>query len=296
MMLTVVIALTVIAMVALITVTYMKAKTQSSTMYSLSGPLATPVAKKDLPWDMKTPSALRFAVLINVTPKTVAAVDCIPVTNIKHDTSSLKQSCTDYAFTSCACTSKTDCTNCTLNSSLLTPLLSLGNTVKLYTSGYTSQSDKPLVSTLLTIKTASQSFNHIESISLPAIPLQKWTVVTLVQEGRRIDVYYGEKMVASTYLKYSLVPAGSGDTWSVGQMAGWSGTIGLFSTALRPYSSQDVSTDVEQLVDTTGLPHVKSNMDFSFDLNLPNCIFGTCTGLPAVKPPNPFTVYASSVS
>jgi len=296
MMLTVVIALTVIAIVAVVTVTYMKRKTQSTNMYSLSGPLATPVPRQDLPWDMKTPSALRFAVLINVAPKTVAAVDCVSVTDITADSTSLKQSCTDYAFTSCACSSQSDCSNCELSSSLLTPLLSLGDTVKLYTSGYTSQSDKPLVSTLLTIKTKSQSIKQIESISLPAIPLQKWTVVTLVQEGRRIDIYYGETMVASTYLKYSPVPAGSGDTWSVGQMSGWSGTVGLFSTALRPYSSQDVSTDVEQLVDTTGLPYVKSEMNFSFDLNLPNCLFGTCTGLPAVKPPNPFTVYASSVS
>jgi len=294
MILTVVIGLVVIAIVALVTVMYMKRKTQSTTMYSLSGPLATPVIRQDLPWDMKTPSALRFAVLINVAPKTVAAVDCVSVTDIKADSTQLRQSCTDYAFTSCSCTSATDCSNCTLGSAVLTPLLSLGDTVKLYTSGYTSQSDKPLVSTLLTIKTKSQSTKHIESISLPAIPLQKWTVVTLVQEGRRIDLYYGEAMVASTYLKYSPVPAQAGDSWTVGQMTGWSGTIGLFSTGLRPYSSQDVTADVEELLDTTGLPHTKNDFNFSFDL--PNCIFGSCTGLPAVKPPNPFTVYASSVS
>ena len=296
MILTIVIGFVVIAIVAVVTVTYMKRKTQSTSMYPLSGPLATPVVKGDLPWDMKTPSALRFAVLINVAPKTVAAVDCISVTDINANSNTLKQSCTDYAFTLCTCTSATDCSNCSLGSGVLTSLLSLGETLKLYTSGYTSQSDKSLVSTLLTIKTKSQSSTHIESISLPAIPLQKWTVITLVQEGRRIDVYYGETMVASTYLKYSPIPAPASEIWTVGQMTGWSGTIGLFSTALRPYSSQDVNADVEQLLDTTGLPYAKSDINFSFDLNLPNCIFGTCTGLPAVKPPNPFTVYASSVS
>jgi hypothetical protein len=36
-------------------------------------------------------------------------------------------------------------------------------------------------------------------------------------------------------------------------------------------------------------------MDFSFDFSLPSCIFGTCHALPSIRPPNPFSVYASSV-
>jgi len=295
MILTIVIVLLAIVIAALATVMFMKRNTQSTAQFSLSAPLASPLQKQALPWDMKTPSALRFAIMINTAPKTVSEVDCVTVVDTKADTLALKQSCTDYAFTSCACSTKSDCSNCAQTSGNLALLLSLGSSVNLYVSGYTSQSDKPLVSTLLTIKTASQSTYHVESVSLPAIPLQKWTVVTLVQEGRRIDVYYGEVQVASTYLKYPPVPANATDSWFVGGMVGWVGTIGFFSTALRPYSSEDVRTDVEQLVDTTGMPYTPDQLSLSF--SIPKCLFGTCTGgLPAIKPPNPFSVYASSVS
>jgi hypothetical protein len=175
-------------------------------------------------------------------------------------------------------------------------LVSLGSFVNLWVSGYLAQSDKPFVSTVLAIQTASNNARHIETISLPAIPLQKWTVITIAQEGRRIDVYYGAKSVASTYLQYSPIPANVTNPWMVGGMDGWVGQIGLFSATLGHTSSTDVANDVAQIVDSTGLPYSQNQMDFSFDLHLPSCILGTCPGLPAVHPPNPFSVYATSVS
>jgi hypothetical protein len=75
------------------------------------------------------------------------------------------------------------------------------------------------------------------------------------------------------------------------QIHGW-----LFSSRLVHTTSDDVANDVAQLVDSTGLPYSQNEMDFSFDLDLPSCILGTCPGLPAVHPPNPFSVYATSVS
>ena len=295
MIVPIIIVIVIVVCVAALTLLYLKRGTDSTTLYDLSTSSISAVANKDLPWNMKTPSSLRFAVLITTAPKTVVDVDC-SINDTTIDATSLQQSCNEYIFTRCVCTSINDCTNCQMGKTNLTPLLSLGSFVRLYASGYTSQSDKPLVSTLLTIKTAGNSKYYIESIPLPAIPLQKWTVITIVQEGRRIDVYYGEKYVASTYLTYPPVPAPGSDSWVVGGMNGWTGKIGLFSTKLIPQSSHDVSTDVSQLVDTTGMPYSLDNIDFSFNLNLPSCIFGTCTGLPAIKPPNPFSVYASSVS
>jgi hypothetical protein len=290
MIVTIVIIIVVITIVTSLTLLYMKRPIQSKTMYDISAG-QTKVQSVNVPWDMTTPSSLRFAVYINSAPKTISNVSCASVA----DTTVLRQSCTDYSFTSCACTSVNDCTNCTTDT-YLTPLLSLGSFVHLLVSGYIAQSDKPLVSTLLTIKTASGSDTHIESISLPAIPLQKWTVVTLVQEGRRIDVYYGAKSVASMYLKYTPIPAHVGEPWLVGGMRGWVGQVGLFSSSTKARSSSDVERDVSNTVDTTGMPYSQNELDFSFDLNLPSCLFGTCSGLPPVRPPNPFSVYASSVS
>jgi len=292
MIVTIVIIIVVITIVTSLTLLYMKRPIQSKTMYSLSAP-QTKLQSINVPWDMTTPSSLRFAVYINSAPKTISNVGCTSVT----DTTVLRQSCNDYSFTSCRCSSVNDCTNCKTDT-YLTPLLSLGSFVNLMVSGYIAQSDKPLVSTLLTIKTASGSDTHIESISLPAIPLQKWTVVSLVQEGRRIDVYYGAKSVASMYLKYTPVPAYAGEGWTVGGMrgGGWVGQIGLFASSTKATSSSDVERDVSSIVDTTGMPYSQDEIDFSFDLNLPTCLFGTCSGLPPLRPPNPFSVYASSVS
>ena len=292
MILTTVLVLLVVTIVASLTVLYMKRPSQSNTLYDISAGQAQVLLQGSLPWDMRTPSCLRFAVYINSAPKTVSSVgNCSEGT----DTTTLRQLCNDYTFTSCTC-NDVSCANCTVTDTQLTPLLTLGSMVNLLVSGYVAQTDKPLVSTLLTIKTASSANIHVESISLPAIPLQKWTVVSIVQEGRRIDVYYGAKSVASTYLKYTPIPANATDIWTVGKMAGWVGKIGLFGTWLQTRTSDDVANDVSQLVDSTGLPYSQNEMDFSFDLNLPSCLFGTCSGLPAVKAPNPFSVYASSVS
>jgi hypothetical protein len=259
-------------------------------MYDVSA-ASTKVSSIRVPWDMTTPSSLRFAVYIKSAPKTISNINCASPT----DTTVLKQSCSDYSFTSCTCKSANDCTNCKTDA-YITPLLSLGSFVNLMVSGYIAQSDRPLVSTVLTIKTASSSDTHIETISLPAIPLQKWTVVTLVQEGRRIDVYYGAKSVASMYLKYAPIPAYISETWAVGGMKGWVGNIGLFSSSTKATSSSDVAHDVSTIVDSTGMPYSQNELDFSFNLNLPSCFLGTCSGLPALRPPNPFSVYASSVS
>jgi len=289
MIVTIVLVIVVILIVTSLTLIYMKRGSESTKLYSLSDRLTKVSELSSVPWDMKTPSSIRFAVYIQNAPKTISNVNCVNVI----DTTKLSQSCNDYSFTSCTCNTANDCSNCKPDS-YLSSLVSLGKYVNLLVSGYVSHTDKPLVSTLLTIQTASSSSIHIETISLPAIPLQKWTVVSLVQEGRRIDVYFGVNLVATTYLKYTPVPA-AGSEWTVGGMNGWSGHIGLFSKTLSPRSSNDVSNDVAELVDTTGLPYALQSIDFSLDISLPSCIFGTCHALPAVTPPNPFSVYASSV-
>ena len=298
MILTSVIIIVIILIVAYLTIRYLNPSKENTNMYDLSkSTLALPNAS--LPWDMKTPSSLRFAVYIRSSPKTVANINC----SNSVDTTTLTQSCTEYTFTTCACNNTNDCSNCTPDS-YLSSLISLGTCVNLLLSGYVSQSDKPMVSTVLTIKTSSATNVHIESIPLPAIPLQKWTIVTLVQEGRHISVYYGDNSVASTYLKYYPVPAHKTDVWMAGGlngMPGWSGSIGLFSPSLSHVTSADIAKDIENLVDSTGMPYSQNDLNFTFDMtfdfpSFTSCIFGNCSGLPPIKAPNPFAVYSSNIS
>jgi len=245
----------------------------------------------NMPWNIG-PCALRFGIYVTSAPRTVSKVDCIV------SETALGPSCTDYSFNACKC-NDTGCGNCSLTEGkYLSKLLWLGNSMEVWASGYTSQNDKPYIPTLLKIKTAkdSQSTNtYMETISLPAIPLQKWTIITIVKEGRRIDVYYGAVPVASSYTTYLPVPADNSQNMLAGNSA-WKGMIGFFKGSIGHYTSDDVTNDVSSLVDTKGVPYYFQQINFDFNLNIPFCPSGNCNTLPVIKPKNPFAVYASTVS
>jgi hypothetical protein len=166
-----------------------------------------------------------------------------------------------------------------------------------WTSGFTNQNDKPYVPAILKLKTVRDSSSHfIESVSLPAIPLQKWTIVTVVKEGRRIDVYYGSKLVASKMLNYIPAPASPQFNWYAGDSQ-WKGQIGFFHGFHGSVKGRDVDQDVKSLVNTRGIPYYLDQIKVNIsDFELPQCMFGLCNTVPDVKPRNPFAVYHSSVA
>lgn len=268
----------------------------TSAMYDMSKPTMV-LQNSNMPWSAK-PCSLRFAIFIENSPRTVARVDCVDSST----PTSLAPSCEDYSFIACHC-NDIGCSNCSLvdvnsgKGGYLSKILYTGDLMELWTSGYTSQNDKPYIPALLKIKTAKDASNfYMETVSLPAIPLQKWTIITIVKEGRRIDVYYGEKSVASSYCKYVPVPATLNDNTYAGN-AGWKGSMGLFYGMTKEQTSEDVENDVKSLVDTRGTPLYFSNLSFSFDVNMPTgCMLGNCNALPVIKPRNPFAVYSSNVS
>lgn len=259
-------------------------------MYNLSDPDTLVLPREYCPWDGR-PTTLRFAIYIQTAPKTVAKVDCLATAT---PLTQFGPSCSDYTFKTCKCNGAS-CTGCVVNSPYLSKVMYSGDVFELWASGYTSSNDKPLVPALLKIKTAQDSNNFfVESLSLPAIPLQRWTVVTIVKEGRRIDVYYGQKVVASK-LCDNLPLSSSSDGWRAGGMNGWKGQIGLFTGSMKAKTQDEVNSDIEALINTRGIPFYLDQINFSFDLSMPECMFGNCNKLPAVKPLNPFAVYDSSV-
>jgi hypothetical protein len=138
----------------------------------------------------------------------------------------------------------------------------------------------------------------MESIALPAIPLQRWTIVTIVKEGRRFDVYYGQKAVTSKILQYIPTVGSFGSPWIAGN-AKWRGQIGFFNGVSSTWSSDQVADDVSSLLDTRGVPLYLSQQTLSMpnmDDLIPGCIFGNCNEMPVVKPSNPFAVYQSNVA
>jgi hypothetical protein len=179
----------------------------------------------------------------------------------------------------------------------MSKLLSIGDNLELWASGYTNQNDKPYVPALLKIRTGQDSTQHLmEAIPLPAIPLQRWTIITIVKEGRRFDVYYGATLQTSKLCDYVPVPPDGSRQWFAGNPK-WQGQIGFFNGSMTAARKEDVEKDVKALVNTRGIPFYMDQVKFDFtSVTVPSCVFGDCNKLPDVKPPNPFAVYASSVS
>jgi hypothetical protein len=261
----------------------------SEELFNLSIPNTKLSDNKACPWSNEA-SSMRFAVFIQSAPRTVQKVDCID------NNQSLAPSCSDYSFKRCEC-SGIDCNRCSLNNSYLSKIISVGDSLELWASGYTSQNDKPYIPALLKIKTSKGSSSYsIETISLPAIPLQKWTVITIVKEGRRFDIYYDKKPVASQLLSYVPVSPDSSRMW-YGGASGWAGKIGLFACASRAYSKFDVEDDVDSIVDSRGIPYITRKLKFDVkDIKVPKCIFGNCNALPEIKPPNSFYTFQSNMN
>jgi hypothetical protein len=272
--------------------------------YDLSVPNQLVLPRTAFAWT-DAPCTIRFAIYVQYAPRTVAKVDCIEDTE---PITSFAPNCGDYSFKSCMCTA-TNCSNCSLTNSAsgyLTNLLSIGDYVQLWASGYTSQNDKPYVPALLKVRTGTDSSQHyMESIPLPAIPLQKWTAITIVKDGRRFDVYYGAKLQVSKLTDYVPIPPDSILQW-MSMPSGstdWKGQIGFFTGYTSAYYAPDVKKDMESLLNTRGIPFYIDQPPLSWSQwyssgGSSSCLFGNCDTFPSVSPPpgSPFTVYSTNVS
>lgn len=278
--------------IAYVTLQYMSSPStyQGTALYDLSIPAQRVLPNSTCPWTA-APYSIRFAIQITQAPRTVSKVDCIASSS---PAPTFQPSCDDLSFTICACRAA-DCTQCAIQpASYLTKLCNVSDTLELWASGYTSPNDKPYVPALLKIRTGADTTQHyMESVSLPAIPLQRWTVITIVKEGRRFDVYYGEKAVATKLCSYLPIPPSSGSDWVVGA-SGWKGKIGLFSCLPKAKSADDIHKDVESLVNTRGVPFYLDQLTLTMP-TFPTCLFGNCNSLPTVKPTNPFAAYLTNV-
>ena len=256
------------------------------------------LSNKFLSWSNK-PCAVRFGIFIQNAPRTLSKVDCITQPTAGGAASSFGPNCTNYEYDICDC-SGSACTNCNIvdNNTYLSKLLSIDNKLELWASGYTSQTDKPYVPALLKVQTAkNDSDKYVEAIPLPTIPLQKWVIITIVKQGRRFDVYYGQELVASKILNYVPVPPEGNRNWMAGHKL-WKGQIGFFNGVNDNWSKFNVQSDVKQLVNTRGVPFYLDQIpiDFKTMFTIPSCPFGNCNPLPTIKPRNPFEVYNTNMS
>ena len=159
------------------------------------------------------------------------------------------------------------------------PFLQIANNWYLEISN--APNDKQHTSARLRVRTAAQgSATHDEMIELPPIPKQKWIFIAVMRDGRRFDVIYDNKIVASQRLKQYPVVISS--PVSIGNKGLDGAAIHIITNGTR-LSPADIERTHLTLVDTNKLV-LESN---PINLSLPMIsLFAEC---PSGLPCNPVT-------
>jgi hypothetical protein len=154
------------------------------------------------------------------------------------------------------------------------------------------------------------SNKYVEVLSLPAIPIQKWVMLTIVKEGRRYDVYYNDKLVLSKRTQFKLTLSSSQLGIVVGN-PGLNGNAGAFTVYNTVQRGMDVAKAYKNMVDTRGAPYITlpadaytpatrpSMPDFSTSLaglgfNWSPCPSGQCFDTPKIRPAQPWLDWETS--
>ena len=229
-------------------------------------------------------------------------------------------SCTDGVFAPCPCDAIAgDCSVC--NHSGYNQVFSIAGIVSLEVLNAPDASRQGKAMSQLIIKTegaplstsSTASQKYIETLSLPPIPLQKWTMVSVAREGRRFDVYYDDKMVLSQKAMYMPISNISNSNFK-GITSGSDGLIGHIAMAnVYNYrlSSQIISVKYNEYADTRGRPYINSS---AVTLTAPavagttpvvasttpsttiNTTSGTPATTPATTPSTPATTIAATLA
>jgi copper chaperone CopZ len=240
-------------------------------------------------------------VYLDQLSKTGEHVDC--------GNNSYQPSCETGLYNDCTCITSSDCTNC-LHAGYK-HVLSLYGVYVLEIMNVPDASRPNSVAVQLALRTSTEETSDIkssiiETIPLPPLPQQKWTMITISREGRRVDVYYNNKIVSSNKtMNMICVQDVNGSPVMIGD-SGLSGQIGILSFLPNRVSVQDIESAYARLADTRGNPLEISTdkgaltQTFSSGTDTNSilhklCLDGSCLSLPHVGP-NIFTVKADPIS
>jgi len=259
-------------------------------------------------------STVQFFVYLSPMQRTATSHICGDAPN--------QASCSNGRFPVCDCEG-TDCSVCTHDGYYT--LLNMFGIVKLELSSLPDASRQSQSTVQLIVRTQT-SINPdgtpvdptgtgnpksiIETLPLPPITYQKWTMITISREGRRFDIYYNNNLVVSHTMLHTVTTTAF-DTR--GPMAGDKnliGQLGLFNIMPTVSSSTSVSTNYAAQSDTRGRPYLPviddkrglfpSTSPSGFGLpSLPSfslCPSGSCTRTPTVRPAKPWQDWDSNYS
>ena len=202
-------------------------------------------------------------------------------------------------FDPCKCATTSDCTNCAHNG--YNTLVSLYGVYKLEVLTAPDASRPSSVLSQLAVQTSSTVgktvTNYIETIPLPPLALQKWTMITVAKEGRRIDIYYNDQLVSSSSMQNMIVVTGDGTVVTAGDI-GLSGTLGVVRFDTGRLSVTAVSSLYSKLADTRGAPMAlqvnvqgataavtANNTGWYQNILKALCLDGSCLTAPKIQTP-----------
>lgn len=196
--------------------------------------------------------------------------------------------CNSGRFGMCACVG-TDCSPCKHVGYV--NLLNISNVIRLELLNAPDASRRNAALVQLVVRTlrnkATTNTTEVveETIALPSLPIQKWTLITIAREGRRYDVYYNASLVSSKRTEHvldinsAIGPVIAGDSKLQGSIV----DITVVSDRL---SASQVAYNYTKLADTNGQPYL-TKQDVNLLDYVPMCEGGACLKGPSVRPSSP---------
>jgi hypothetical protein len=228
---------------------------------------------------------LQFFVYFDTLQKTGAAVKCGSGPN--------QPDCGTGLYQKCPCSSPNTClTSCNHDGYLA--LVNLYGAIRLEILPVPDASRPNAVAAQLAIQTAASSNSFVETIPLPPIPVQKWTMITVAREGRQFTVFYDRSLVSSSLTDDAVSQVSNGEILKVGD-TGLSGAVAGVRMVARRLDVQQVSNDYTASTDTRGNPTMISLPSDAFgsaglntqteDVSNAFCMNGSCLKFPSVSGP-----------
>ena len=127
--------------------------------------------------------------------------------------------------------------------------------------------------------------NLPEIIDIPYFPLQRWSAVAIVKDGRKFNIYLNGKLTAS-HMCLAMPAYESTQGITIGDPR-LHGEIALMSLASYAMPPNEIREAVSETVDTSGKPYLSSNPLAIFIPDMSPglwCFFGNCANLQNISP------------
>jgi len=187
-------------------------------------------------------------------------------------------SCEDGTFVPCPCDPATN--NCSIcNHSGYKSIFNIAGVVGFEVLNAPDASRQGKAMSQLIVQTegppvsggSTNSQKYIETLQVPPIPIQKWTMVTVSREGRRFDIYYNDILVLSQKTMYMPISNKSNTNYK-GVTSGSDELIGQIAMAnlyTNRISSGEIRIIYKTFSDTRGRPYLNSGSTLGLSTTAP---------------------------